>query len=310
VKTIQSVTEFQATNTQKARSIVTIGNFDGVHLGHRELIAEVRRQSAETKSLSCVFTFEPHPVQVLFPERKLRRLFPREDQVEQLALLGMDYLVVQPFSRALSQTPPVEFLENYILKALNPISLVVGYDFSFGANRQGSVEGLEEFSRKSGIGLKVIPPFEVGGVIASSTRIRRAITEGEITLANKLLGRRFYLQGLVEKGDQRGTKIGFPTANLAAVTECIPLKGVYATQTRVNGKSLRSVTNVGTNPTFLTSDDVRVETHILDFDLFIYGQEITVEFISRIRDEQKFSSVEELKRQIEADVLSARVAHD
>ena len=275
-------------------------------MGHKQLINEVKSQAALSNSQSVVFTFEPHPVQVLFPERKLKRLFPREDQIEQLELFGMDFLVVEPFSRALSQTPPFEFLESYILKPLNPESLVVGYDFSFGANRQGGVEMLEEFSKKHGLKIKIIPPFEVGGVVASSTRIRRAIVEGEIDLANCLLGRRFYLQGLVEKGDRRGTKIGFPTANLASLTECIPKKGVYATRTLIKGQRFKSVTNIGTNPTFLDSEDVRVETHILDFDQFIYGQEIRVEFADRLRDEKKFSSIDELKAQIKKDAEQAR----
>jgi riboflavin kinase / FMN adenylyltransferase len=309
VKTIQTIAQFPSQALVRG-SVVTIGNFDGVHLGHKKLIDEVKRKSSELGLESIVFTFEPHPVQVLFPERRLKRLFPREDQEEQLGQLGMDYLVVQPFSRALSQTPPLDFLEDYIYRPLRPRALVVGYDFSFGANRQGGVQLLEDFSKRHGVSVDVVPAFTYENDPVSSTRVRKIITGGDMKLARALLGRNFYLQGLVQKGDRRGTKIGFPTANMTSIPETIPKKGVYATFTLIDGKRHRSLTNIGTNPTFQDSDDLRVETHILNFNEFIYGQEIRVEFLERLRDEQKFSGVEALKSQIKSDIAAALKVFD
>ncbi|HEX4925410.1 MAG TPA: bifunctional riboflavin kinase/FAD synthetase, partial [Bdellovibrionales bacterium] len=287
-------------------TIVTIGNFDGVHLGHRKLIQRVTTVARTHAARAVVFTFEPHPVQVLFPERKLKRLFPREDQCEQLKALGVDALVIEPFSRQLSQTQPEDFLKTYIFEPLNPRGLIVGYDFSFGANRQGGVAQIEEITHKRNILLEVVPAFETAGGVVSSTRIRKTIAAGEMRLARELLGRPFYVQGIVEKGNQRGRKLGFPTANLTIQNECLPAIGVYATWTWVRGRRYRSATNVGRNPTFQDDGPVSVESYILDFDDYIYGEDVRVEFVERLRAEQKFSSVDELKSQMTKDVDSAK----
>lgn len=217
----------------------------------------------------------------------------------------MDILVIEPFSRHLSQTSAADFLQQYIFEPLKPKALVVGYDFSFGANRQGGVAQLEEISKKKGITLEVFPAFEVEGGVVSSTRIRQTIAQGDMPLVRKLLGRPFYLQGIVEKGNQRGRKIGFPTANLTILSECLPSIGVYATWTWVRGQKYKSATNVGVNPTFQDSGPVSVESHILDFDDYIYGEEIKVEFVQRLRAEQKFKSIDELKAQLQSDVKNA-----
>lgn len=289
-----------------APTIVTIGNFDGVHLGHRKLIERVIAASRTHAARSVVFTFDPHPVQVLFPERKLKRLFPREDQCDQLREMGVDALVIEPFSRQLSQTAPAEFLKNYIFEPLNPRGLIVGYDFSFGANRQGGVAQIEEITRKRKLLLEIVPAFEAAGGVVSSTRIRQTIAAGDMGLARELLGRPFYVQGLVEKGNQRGRRLGFPTANLTVQNECLPSIGVYATWTWVRGKRYQSATNVGRNPTFQDDGPVSVESYILRFDDYIYGEAVRVEFAERLRAEKKFSSVDELKAQMTLDVESAR----
>jgi riboflavin kinase/FMN adenylyltransferase len=288
-------------------TVVTIGNYDGVHLGHREILSKLLNEARKTGSYSTVFTFHPHPRKVLFPEKEFSRIFDIGDQVEQLESLGVDFLVVEPFSRELSQTPARDFFESRIFQPLKPKKLFVGYDFSFGADRKGSRELLERLSVELSFDLETVPAFKVGGEIVSSSRIREAVLAGDVNQAQKQLGRRFYLKGIVEKGDGRGRTIGIPTANLNTSAELLPASGVYATKTILGESGYWSVTNIGRNPTFL--QDVarpRVETHILDFDRDIYGKSVRIEFIEKIRPEMKFTNGAELVNQIKSDIAVAK----
>ncbi|MCB0348599.1 MAG: bifunctional riboflavin kinase/FAD synthetase [Bdellovibrionales bacterium] len=289
-------------------SVVTIGNFDGLHRGHQELIQKVLRLSKEKKAESVVMTFEPHPAKVLFPEKKLNRIFPLKDQEEILASWGIDHYIVEPFSRALSELHRDEFLLDWILKPLNPASLVVGYDFSFGSNREGNTSFLQEKSKDLNLDLHVVPPFKIENEIVSSSVIRKLIADAKISKANDFLGRKFYLQGVVEKGAERGRKIGFPTANIYSPAETYPAKGVYACNVYHDGAKYIGVTNVGNNPTFeeITKRPIQVEVHILNFDKFIYGEDLRVEFLEYIRGEKRFSGVAELVEQIKKDVSYVR----
>lgn len=289
---------------QFSPSVVTIGNFDGVHLGHQALIRRLVERAREAKVPAIVFTFEPHPVKVLYPEKKLHRIFDLDDQIEQMAKLGVDALVIEPFSRQFSQLPPETFLLEWIFKPFVPESVIVGYDFSFGANRQGSIDFLKSQAPVLGFRVEVVPPFRVGEVIVSSSRIRAALDAGDVAMAAKLLGRPFYLRGVISKGAGRGRTIGIPTANLRSMAETVPAPGVYAARALIAGQTWPAAVNVGFNPTFVdpAAAHVSIEAHLLGFNGDVYGEQLQLDFIQRIRDERKFGSVAELVTQIKRDL--------
>ncbi len=283
--------------------VLTIGNFDGIHLGHQALVHHVLDEARDLGVRAMMMTFDPHPAQVLNPERKHQRLFPRDDVVRVLESYGLDALIVRAFSRSFSQLSPRDFVKRVLIDELNPKKIVVGYDFSFGANRSGKIEDLVELGREFGFEVVLVDAVHFQGDIVSSSRIRKAIYEGNVELAHQLLGRHFYLKGLVEKGDGRGRQIGVPTANLGLISETCPKLGVYATRLRFKNQDFDAVTNIGKVPTFKEDWQAapRVETHVLGEKLDLYGQEVEIHFVTRIRDEKKFGSVEELVAQIQKD---------
>lgn len=281
--------------------VVSIGNFDGLHLGHQALLG----QAQALPGPRTVLTFDPHPVQVLFPERQLKRLFPREDLIERLPDYGVDLLVVLKFTKEFAALSAREFLESYV-RPLAPRHIVAGYDFGFGHDREGSLAFLSSWAESEGIEVHVVEAKLEGGEVVGSRRLRRLLSEGRVAEMPGLLGRRFYLRGEVVSGAGRGAGIGVPTMNLKVENEMVPMIGVYATRTIGDGRSYPSVTNVGVNPTFESDNRVRVETHVLDETLNWRGRKIDVEFVARLRDEKKFANVEDLKKQIQADILEAR----
>ncbi len=292
-----------------SKSVVTIGNYDGLHLGHREIISKLTCIAKEKHIPSVVMTFHPHPRKVLQPERAFQRIFDTLDQVEVLKELGVDYFIVEPFSRALSQLDPKEFFLEKVLKPFSPDDVVIGYDFSFGANRSGSQDLLKEMGEERGYELHVIEQRKLDEKIVSSSEIRKLLCEGNIKLANKMLDRPYYLKGIVEKGDGRGRTIGIPTANLRTADELIPQTGVYVTYVKIDKMLYPAVTNIGRNPTFLKGSPERpkVESHLLGgFDKDIYGKSIEVIFRERIRDEMKFDGPEMLVKQIKSDIITAK----
>ncbi|MNK52437.1 Riboflavin biosynthesis protein RibF [compost metagenome] len=289
-------------------SVVTIGNFDGVHRGHQQLIETVVREARHYGVPSVVYTFHPHPVKVLHPERPTQRLFDLKDQQEQFAERGVDLIIIEEFTKDFSQISPQEFFEKYLLEKLHPKTLVVGHDFSFGADRAGNLAFLENLCRQKGIRLIIIPPFQLDGKPVSSTRIRDELKQGEVQKANELLGRTYYLRGHVEKGFQRGRTIGVPTANIHPDVEFVPRQGVYCTLTKFGGHMHPSITNIGINPTFHEDkkSPIKIETHLFDFDAQLYGMEVEVYLLKFLRDERRFSGIDELKAQIQADIQEAR----
>lgn len=289
-------------------SVVTIGNFDGVHKGHQQLIEMVVREARYYGVPSVVYTFDPHPMKVLHPERPTQRLFDLRDQQEQFAARGVDYVVIEEFTREFSQISPQSFFEDYLVTVLQPKTLVVGHDFSFGADRTGNIPFLENLCATRGIRLIIIPPFQLENAAVSSTRIREFLKNGDVELAKELLGRDYYLRGHVEQGFQRGRTIGVPTANVHPDVEFIPRKGVYCTLTKIGSHLQPSITNIGVNPTFQENGKgpIKIETHLLDFDAQLYGMEVQVYLLKFIRDEQKFSGIDELKNQIQTDISQAR----
>lgn len=293
-------------------SVVTIGNFDGVHRGHQELIARLLQLSRKSLSVPVVYTFNPHPSQVLTPEKGVRRLFDDDDQRERLSLLGVQVLVREPFTPAFAKVTADEFFENSIRKPLSPRALVIGHDFHFGANRSGTQDFLRAKCAEHGIELHIVPAFLMEGAPVSSTRIRDVLARGQVDVAGHLLGRSYYLKGEVVTGERRGRTIGIPTANLRPLLEFTPKTGVYISRTRVGQQTFPSVTNLGWNPTFHEDarSPLKVETHLLDFAGDLYGHEIRVELLKYLREEKRFSGIEELKAQIHHDIAATRAFFD
>lgn len=291
-------------------SCLTIGNFDGVHRGHQALIRQTVSKARALGIPAVVFTFEPHPLAVLRPELKHKRLFDAEDRRERLEALGVDVLVIEPFSRAFSQLSPEQFLLDCVLKPFQPRAVIVGYDFSFGANRSGSIDFLRAHLHMISE-VEVLPPFtiEIDGhsTIVSSTRIRQALAAGKAEDAGLLLGRPYTLRGRIKKGKGRGKTIGIPTANLDVTVESSILPGVYAAWAGVRGRKEKALVNIGKNPTFESdAKELHVEAHMPNYDGNldgdIYGEVLELEFVKRIRDERKFNSASELVTQIRADI--------
>lgn len=296
----------QARSLVKA-SVVTLGNFDGVHRGHVELLQKLKAKAKSYHCPSVVVTFEPHPMQVLHPEREFQRIFPWSDQVEQMKRWGVDYFVRHPFTLEFSKLKPKEFLVDVLFKDLHPRALVVGYDFAFGSDRQGTLKSLQDVCAENAVEVEIIPPFEKDGLIVSSSKIREFIRRGEISRAEDFLDRPFYLKGKVISGDRRGRTIGFPTANLEVSWSLKPRVGVYLTQMKIKEAIYPAMTNVGWNPTVSDLQDrIKIESHILGFNQEIYGQDVVLTFVKFLREEKKFSSLQELKSQLEVDLQQAK----
>ncbi|MBI2521573.1 MAG: bifunctional riboflavin kinase/FAD synthetase [Bdellovibrio sp.] len=281
---------------------LTIGNFDGVHLGHREFIQTALDESNKSQLPLVVLTFSPHPVSIL-KGRNHFLINSYDDRRKLLGNLGIENLVELKFDRDLSTLTPEQFLDQYVLQFCNVDKLFVGHDFAFGANKVGTAPYLKKLCNKLKIDFTQGLPFKIGGKAISSSHIRELIATGQISNANLCLGRDFFLSGRVIKGDGRGRQIGFPTANLLISDERIlPSRGVYATITKSKGMKFQSITNVGNNPTFLTTNELFVESHIFDFSNEIYGEQLEIFFLEKIRDEKKFSNVNELVAQIRKDI--------
>ncbi len=290
-------------------AVVTIGNFDGVHCGHQELLRRVHAHSQRIQGVAVAITFRPHPYFVIRATSEPYLLNSYEERAELLSQYGMEVIVEQPFSREFSNTRPEEFVDNFLVRALATKVLYLGYDFAFGKERTGSVDVLKQLAENRGIEIHVVEPFRVDGQAVSSSLVRKALSEGEIPLVNECLGRTFFLRGLVWRGEGRGRTIGVPTANLQTENRRYPKVGVYATRTLWRGTWYNSISNIGYNPTFKgdgTDLPLKVETHLFDFDSDMYGDEIQVNFYAFLRPEKKFAGVQELLSQIKEDSARAR----
>ena len=283
-------------------AVVALGMFDGVHIGHRALISRAVEEAKSLRAEPAVFTFSNHPMDVL--GGSVRLLSSMKERNAMLRALGIRELVSEPFTCQLAALEPEAFVD--LLQARWDVkALVAGYNYTFGSRGLGTPETLERIGRERGFNVLVVPPVLYENEPVSSTRVREAVERGDMALAGALLGRRYSLSGRVIKNKRIGRRIGFPTANIEPEERrALPPDGVYATIACVGGAAYRAVTNVGTNPT-VNGDKLSIETHILDFDADIYGEILTVAFHSFLRGEIKFGSVEEMKRQIEKDVLQA-----
>lgn len=288
-----------------APSVITLGNFDGVHLGHRALFRRLVEISRKDNLQSVVCTFYPHPLKILAPDKAPLLLNTREERRRLIAASHADWLVEIPFDRSFAQQSPEEFVDTVLLGKLAAQRLVVGYDYAFGKGRRGNPDFLREFCAGRGIGVDILQPVGADGHPYSSTRIRQLIAAGQVAEVVPLLGRHYNLFGEVVSGYKRGRDLGFPTANLNTEKELIPASGVYVVKVRHGDLEYGGVVNIGNCPTF-GSQDISIEVHILDYSGLIYGEKLRVYFIERLRDERSFADVNELSAAIAADVLSAR----
>lgn len=285
---------------------VTIGNFDGVHLGHQMLFAEVVQKAYRHQGTSVAITFDPHPLQVLRPEG-IKLISTCAQKIELIGHAGIDVLVIVPFTLQFAATPAVHFVDEILKRRIGVRELVVGYDYAFGKGRTGDIKFLQQQGREKGFPVTVVDAHCENGMLVSSTKVREMIVEGRMADARRLLGRYYQIRGEVQVGKQRGSKeIGFPTANLHLEPEdLIPRIGVYVSQVICDGKCYGGVLNIGYNPTF-GEEKLVAETHIFDFNQDIYGKPIKVNLLQFLRGEQKFSGVQELAAQIGRDVAQAK----
>ena len=288
----------------KVGSVVSIGNFDGVHIGHRALIEKLVNKSKELKVPSVILTFEPHPLKVIAGKCP-PVITPIKQKLELLQQLGIDITICLEFTKDLAAVSAEDFVMKYLIP-LNVREIIVGYDYRFGKNRQGDYSLIKKLGQKLGFDVHQVGPVYFEDEIVSSTRIRTLVQEGKVKDVVPMLGRYYQVFGKVVEGHKRGGRLlGIPTANLNLIDELVPKTGVYAVFAEYEGKRLKGVANVGYNPTF-GNQVLSVEVHIFDFNKEIYGEELRVHFVDRIRSEKKFSSIDELKNQILKDIEEAK----
>jgi riboflavin kinase/FMN adenylyltransferase len=285
---------------------LTIGNYDGIHLGHRRIVETLVESARALQGEAVVVTFDPHPRCILDPENCPSSLTTLDEKRDLLGRLGVDRLVVMEFTKALSRWSAEHFSESLSAAFPTMARLIVGYDFALGHNRRGDIPFLRNWGESHGFDVLAVEAQQLGGEVVSSSAIRRALLTGDVAAAARLLGRPYFLDSWVQHGAQRGTRLGFPTANLAITpNKCLPARGIYAMWVLVQGKWEAAATSVGYNPTF-GGDHLTVEAYLLDFSGDIYRERLRAAFVARLRDERAFSSVEALTEQIAKDVTAAR----
>lgn len=292
------------------KPVITIGTFDGVHLGHRQVISRLKKIADSVNGESVIFTFYPHPRLVVSPEENnLRLLTTRDEKIELLKEIGIDHLVVFPFTSEFSKLSYEDFVRTVLVEKMNISHLVVGYDHKLGRNREGNYTVLKELSKELHFTIEQLDVLLMEDVNVSSTKIRQSLETGNVARANRYLGYDYTLTGKVIAGNQLGRKLGFPTANIETLDEhkLIPHDGVYAVRVKVDDAYYKGMLNIGTRPTISHNADHRsIEVHIFDFNEDIYLHELTLYFVGKIRDEHKFDSVNALREQLEKDQESAQ----
>ena len=294
----------------KCATCVAVGTFDGLHLGHR-LIIERLVDTAKSHNLkSVILTFDPHPRKVLFPDRGLNLILSPEEKVEVLSTTGIDYLVVHHFDKNFASVNSEDFMHKVMVGKLGMRHLVSGFNNHFGCDRMGDINVLQQYGQRFGFEVSRIDAALLDGISASSTIVRNALVEGDVERAAEILGYSFYISGKVVHGRHLGTQIGFPTANIKPDCEdkLVPKSGVYAASVQVEGNLYQSVVNIGDNPTISDSNNTTIEAYILDFDGDIYGKNVRVYLYRRIRDQKKFSDLEQLALAIEKDIAAVKKA--
>jgi riboflavin kinase/FMN adenylyltransferase len=284
---------------------VTIGNFDGVHLGHREIFRRVRELARAADGVSVVVTFVPHPLKVVAPGIGVKLITSPKEKESLIEASGIDFLLEIPFDAAFASISASDFVEQVLVGAIGVEQLVIGYDYAFGRGREGDVTLLRRLGKRFGYAVELLPPITNGATVYSSTKVRSLVSEGDVKGVVAILGRHYSLTGTVVHGKHRGLGLGFPTANLDTEEELFPAAGVYAVKARVGAALYDGACNIGTNPTF-ENDRLSLEVFLFDFAGDLYGQEISLFFIDRLRGELRFPGPEALKAAIAADVARCR----
>lgn len=287
-------------------TVLTLGVFDGLHIGHQRIMQRVTERARELGAAATAITFDPHPRAVLHPESAPPLLQTLDQRLANLDVLGIGQAIVVKFDKDFASQPAENFLKNVVHERLQAREVYLGHGFAFGKGRGGNIELLRSMSRELGFFADEVEEVQVRGRRVSSSEIRKLLSEGRVNLARRMLGRPYGVEGVIIRGDRRGHTIGFPTANLKPHNRVIPKFGVYATATLIGGDWRRSITNIGIRPTFETDSAPSIETYVFDFDGDLYGDVLRVRFLHRIRDERKFSGIDELKAQIARDSAIAR----
>jgi riboflavin kinase/FMN adenylyltransferase len=287
--------------------VLALGNFDGLHRGHRKILDRMRRVAGERGATSVIMTFDPHPPRVVRPDKAPPLLMTKAQKLEAIAAAGVQGAAIVRFTPELSNWDPETFVRSVLVDWLRVAEVWVGANFLFGHDRSGNFSMLRVLGARYGFKAEKIDPVRYKDFVVSSTRIRRLVSEGRVDEAGALLGHHYFIDGTIVRGDQRGRTIGFPTANLCTDNELLPPHGVYATTARIDEIVYPSVTNVGTRPTVDSSGRTVVETHVFDLDRDLYGKALRIGFVQRLRDERAFASLDELRAQIDADCQRARV---
>lgn len=286
-------------------SVITIGNFDGVHLGHREIFRRLKKSARELDGVSVVVTFTPHPLRVVKSTNAIKLINTLDEKITLIETSGVDYLIIIPFDLEFAAIPPAEFIEKILVGKIGMKKIIIGYDYAFGRNREGNFQMLSSYGKTFSYEVEELSPIRSGERVYSSTLIRKMVDNGEVSNVVKFLGRHFSLGGKVVHGANRGKGLGFPTANIATNKELIPAEGVYAVKVKINDGLYDGACNIGKNPTF-GSNDISIEVYIFEFDAELYDQELRIYFIQRLRGEVKFATVDELKQAIASDVTECR----
>ncbi|MET6991235.1 bifunctional riboflavin kinase/FAD synthetase [Sediminicola arcticus] len=296
--TVQSISKYD----KKHSTAITIGTFDGVHIGHRKILERLINNAKLLDLRSTVLTFFPHPRMVLQQDADIKLLNTIEEKAKILKETGLDSLIIHPFTKEFSRLSATEFVKDILVDAIGTKKIIIGYDHRFGRNRNANITDLIEFGKTMDFDVEEIPAQEIEDVSVSSTKIRNALLEGDIEMANSFLGYPYMLTGTISKGKGLGRQINFPTANLHIPEKykLIPKKGVYVVKSIIDGKTVYGMMNIGYNPT-VSGTEKSIEIHFFDFDNDLYDKKLQIDILERIRDEHKFDTLEELKAQLEVD---------
>jgi riboflavin kinase / FMN adenylyltransferase len=299
---------FETLDTQEAftNPVATVGNYDGIHVGHRRIIERVKERAAQIGGTSILVTFHPHPLHILRPEKELAAITPLEERKRLIEETGVDVLILVPFTKDFSLIPPEVFVSSILVEKLRIKGVIIGYDFRFGREGKGDLVLLQEMGRRFGFFVEEIAEITLEGEKVGSNRIRKLVAAGLVETASKALGRPYAIEGTVVRAKGRGRTIGYPTINLRTDYALIPKNGTYVTEVEIEGECFGAATNVGYNPTFETGQTRSIESFILDFQGDLYDKKVRILFLERVRDEVKFGSVEELVARIGQDVDAAR----
>lgn len=289
------------------KPVITIGTFDGVHQGHKTILSSVVAEAKAIGGTSVLITFEPHPRKLVAPSEPLKLLNTLDERLALVADTSMDVVVVVPFTKEFAALSAQDYIQHFLVKIFQPSLIIIGYDHHFGHDRTGDINMLQSFAEQHHFVVQEISAQLISDAAISSTQVRKAIQVGDIGIANCMLGWNYSVKGTVVRGTQRGRTIGYPTANIAHINQdkILPKQGVYAVRVCLSEACYNAMLNIGTNPTVAEDNRLKIEVHIFNFDQDIYDQEISIQFVARLRDEQKFNTLDELKHQLVMDAKKA-----